>query len=96
MIKDPKKTQPDPQPNRPLHTEVKILKHVIASSTEAEIVGTFHYGKVCMNIRTCLEEAGHKQLGPTPVKTNKNENTDCFANCNVKRKLTKHMDTRQN
>jgi hypothetical protein len=90
---DPKKTQPNPKPNGPLHTEVAIIKNVVSSSTEAEIAGTFHNGKQCSDLRVRLDEAGHKQIGPTPVKTD-NENSERFANRRVKRRLTKHMDMR--
>ena len=90
---DPKKPQPHPTPNGPLHTEVSLIKNVVASSTEAEIASTFHNGKLTADLRIRLEETGHKQINATPMKTD-NENNERFANRNIKRKLTKHMDMR--
>jgi len=92
-VTDPKKPQANPTPNGPLHTEVAVIKNVVSSSTEAEIAGTFHNGKICSDLCTRLDEANHPQIGPTPVKTD-NENSERFANKNVKRRLTKHMDMR--
>jgi hypothetical protein len=66
---DAHKPQATPTPNGTLHTKVSIIKNVVSSSTGAEIAGTFHNGKICSDLRLRLEEAGHKQVGPTPVKT---------------------------
>jgi hypothetical protein len=44
-------------------------------------------------MRTRLEEMGHPQTTATPIKTD-NENSTRFANKNIKRRLTKHMDMR--
>ena len=90
---DPKKPQSNPTPNGPIHTEVSIIKNVVTSSTEAEIASTFHNGKICSDLRVRLEEANHQQQNLTPVKTD-NENSARFANKNIKRRLTKHMDMR--
>ena len=49
-LKDPKKPQPNPTPNGPLHTEVSLIKNVVASSTEAEIASTFHNGKLTADL----------------------------------------------
>ena len=49
-----------------------IIKHVMASASEAETGALFYGCKRVIPYRATLEEMGHAQPGPTPVTTKKN------------------------
>ena len=57
-----------PPANGPIHTECRILKHVVASAAEAEVGGLFHNGQTAVPLRITLHELGFTQP-PTPIKT---------------------------
>ena len=66
---DPEKAPNLPPPaNGPIHTECRILKHLVASAAEAEVGGLFHNGKTYVPLRITLHELGFSQP-PTPIKT---------------------------
>ena len=57
-----------PPKNIPIHTELIILKHVVASATESEFRGMFHNGKTSVPLSITLQELVSPQQ-PTPIKT---------------------------
>ena len=59
-----------PPANGPIHTECRILKHVVASAAaaEAEVGGLFHNGQKAVPLRITLHELGFTQP-PTPITT---------------------------
>ena len=66
---DPKKSPNLPPPaNGPIHTECRILKHVVASADEVEVGGHNHNGQTVVPLRIILHELGFTQP-PTPIKT---------------------------
>ena len=66
---DPKKSPNLPPPaNGPIHTECRILKHVVASADEAEVGGVFHNGQTAVPLIITLHKIGFTQP-PTPIKT---------------------------
>ena len=66
---DPKKSPNLPPPeNGSIHTECRILKHVVVSASEAEVGGLFHNGQTAVPLRITLYELGFTQP-PTPIKT---------------------------
>ena len=63
---DPKKSPNLPPPeNGPIHTECRILKHVVESAAEAEVGGLFHNEQTAVLLRITLHELGFTQP-PTP------------------------------
>ena len=54
--------------NGALLIECKTLRHVVASSAEAETAGIFHNAQVALPIRYMLTQMGHLQP-PTPQLT---------------------------
>ena len=65
----PKKYPKLPPPaNGPIHTECRSLKHVVASTDEAEVGGIFHNGQTGVPLIITLHEIGFNQP-PTPIKT---------------------------
>jgi hypothetical protein len=70
----------------------KVLKHVMSSAAEAEIVAVFINAKEGAVLRTTLEELGHTQH-PTPMETDNNTATG-YINSIIKKKRTKAMDMR--
>ena len=59
---DPKKSPNlPPSENGPIHTECRILKHVVASADEAEVGGLFHNGKPLVPLIITLNELGFNQ-----------------------------------
>ncbi len=44
-----------------------IIKHIMASASEFEIMPLFYGCKVAIPLSTVLEEMGHPQPGPTPI-----------------------------
>ena len=81
------------KPNGPIHVESRILKHVMASATEAEVGALFHNGQEAVFIREILREMGHPQPGPTRIVTD-NSTASGFANRQHKLKRSKAMDMR--
>ena len=66
---DPKKAPNLPTPaNGPIHTECRILKHVVASAAKAEVGGLFQNRQTAVPLRITLNELGFTQP-PTPIKT---------------------------
>ena len=56
---DPEKAPNLPPPsNEPIHTEFRIMKHVVASADEAEVGGMFHNWQTYVPIRITLDEIG--------------------------------------
>ena len=74
------KTYPNllPPANGPIHTECRILKHVVASAAEAEVRGLFHNGKTAVPLIITLHELGFTQP-PTPIKTDNSAAEDIFT-----------------
>jgi hypothetical protein len=70
----------------------KVLKHVMSSAAEAEIVAVFINAKEGAVLRTTLEELGHKQP-PTPMETDNTTDTG-YSNGTIKQKRTKAMNMR--
>ena len=69
-----------------------IIKHVMTSATEAELVGLYIMARKAVYIRIILEEMGHAQP-PTPLQTD-NAMADEIVNGNITPKQTKAMDMR--
>ena len=66
---DPKKSPNLPSPeNGPIHTECRILKHVVESASESEVGGIFQNGQTAVPLRIILHEISFNQP-PTPIKT---------------------------
>jgi hypothetical protein len=70
-----------------------ILKNVMSSAAEAEFGGLFINSREGENIRTTLEELGHKQTEPTPIATD-NSTASGIANETIKQQRSKAMDMR--
>ena len=80
------------QHNSPFHVECKTLRHVVASSAEAETGALFYNGQNIVALRQALECLGHKQP-PTPLKTD--NSTACgYVNKNIRIKKSKSWDMR--
>ena len=71
--------------------ECRTLQNVVTSAAEAETHGVFHNAKQTIPIRHILEELGHKQLKPTPIKTN-NSTAAGYVNKNMQMKRSKTWD----
>ena len=78
--------------NGAVHIECKTLRHVVASSAEAETAGVFHNCQVAIPIRQMLEAMGHKQ-STTTIKTD-NATTYNFIRNNINQKRSKSWDMR--
>jgi len=87
-------TTKNPPINAPVHTECKIMKHVLSSATEAEIGAIFLNCQQAEILRTTLQELGHPQCTTTIVTDNATANN--IINGNAKQKRTKAMDMRYN
>ena len=88
---DPKKFPNLPPPaNGPIHTECRILKHVVASAAEAEFRGLFHNGQTLVPLIITLHELGFTQP-PTPIKTD-NSAAEGIVTATVRQKSSKAMD----
>jgi Reverse transcriptase (RNA-dependent DNA polymerase) len=81
------------KPNGPIHVESRIMRHVMAAASEAEIGALFHNGQEAAHIRTVLKEMGREQSAPTRITTD-NSTADGFANRRTKIKRSKAMDMR--
>jgi hypothetical protein len=69
-----------------------IIKHVMASATEAELAALYIVAREAVYIRIILEELGHKQPA-TPLQTD-NSMADAVCNGKIQPKRTKAMDMR--
>jgi hypothetical protein len=69
-----------------------IIKHVMASATEAELAALYIVAREAVYIRIILEEMGHKQPA-TPLQTD-NSMAEAVVNGKVQPKRTKAMDMR--
>ena len=69
-----------------------IIKHVMASATEAELAALFITAREAVYIRIILMELGHKQPA-TPLQTD-NAMAEAITNGKVQPKRTKAMDMR--
>ena len=80
----------------PLHSpiliECKTLRHVVASSAEAEVAGVFHNAQIAIPIRYILTSLGHPQ--PTTNIITDNSTVALFANDNITQKRSKSWDMR--
>ena len=72
--------------------ECKTLRHVVTSSSEAEVGGIFHNVQTLLPIRAILEALDHTQP-PTPVKTD-NTTAKGFVYNNIVLKKSKSWDMR--
>ena len=72
--------------------ECKGLRHVVASSAEAEIGGIFHNAQQALPIRVALEALGHPQP-PIPIKTD-NSTAHGFIYNNINMRCSKSWDMR--
>ena len=87
---DPKKYPNLPPPsNIPIHTEFRILKHVVASATESEVEGLFHNGQIAVPLRITLHELGFT-LPPTPIKID-NYVAEVIVTATVRQERSKAM-----
>ena len=78
--------------NGALLIECKTLRHVVASSAEAETAGLFHNAQVAIPIRYMLNQLGHQQPA-TPLKTD-NRTATSFVHNNLTQKRSKSWDMR--
>ncbi len=69
-----------------------IIKSVISTDTEAELMGLYIMARKAVYIRIILEELGHKQP-PTPQQTD-NTIAEAIINGKIQPKQTKAMDIR--
>ncbi len=56
--------------NRAVLTLSAIIKHVMLSTSKAELSALYYGSKMAAPLRTTLEELGHNQANPTPITTN--------------------------
>jgi len=71
---------------------VHIIKHVMSSTTKAELAALYIMARELVYIRIILEELGHAQP-PTPLQTD-NDMAGAVVNGKVQPKQTKAMDMR--
>eukprot|EP00804_Cyclotella_cryptica_P009383 CCRYP_018078-RE/>CCRYP_018078-RE protein AED:0.44 eAED:0.44 QI:0/-1/0/1/-1/1/1/0/181 len=69
-----------------------IIKHVVASATEAELAALYIMAREAVFIRIILEELGHTQPA-TPLQTD-NSTAEGVVNGKIQPKRTKAMDMR--
>jgi hypothetical protein len=69
-----------------------VLKHVMSSAAEAELVAVFINAKEGAVLRTTLEELGHPQ--PTAPLETDNTTVTLYSNGTMKQKRTRAMDMR--
>ena len=79
-------------PNGPILTECCTIKHVVASSAEAETSDLFHNAQTALPIRYLLQQMGHPQP-PTPFKTD-NKTANAFVHQEMRHKKSKAWDMR--
>ena len=80
------------QPNGPILTECRSLKHVVASAAEAETSALFHNAQNALPLRYLLSQLGHPQP-PTPLKTD-NQVANAFVHQAMRLKKSKAWDMR--
>ena len=78
--------------NGAILVECKTLRHVVASSAEAETAGIFHNAQVAIPVRYLLNAIGHTQPA-TPLKTD-NTTAHSFVHNNITQKRSKSWDMR--
>ena len=78
-----------PPANGPIHTECRILKHVVASAAKAEVGGLFHNGQTAVPLRIKLHELGFTQP-LTPIKIDKST-AEGIVTATVRQKRPKAM-----
>ena len=76
----------------PILVECKTLRHVVASSVEAEVAGVFHNAQIALNLRHLLISLGHPQ--PQTHIISDNTTATSFANSNLTQKRSKSWDMR--
>ena len=81
------------RPNGPIHVETRILKHVVAAASEAEIAALFHNGQEAVFLRQVLKELGCEQREATRIVMD-NSTAHGFATQRTKLKRSKAMDMR--
>ena len=82
----------DPKPHGPILIECRTLRHVVASSAEAEIAGVFHNAQVAIPLRRILLALGHPQ-DQTPIHTD-NSTAASFVIDNITQRRSKSWDMR--
>ena len=82
----------NPHVNSAFLVECKTLKHVVASSAEAETAGVFHNAQRALPICYMLIQLGHPQP-PTQIKID-NETATNFIHNNITQKRSKSWDMR--
>ena len=88
---DPKKYPNLPPPaNGPIHTECRILKHVVASAAKAEVRGLFHNGQTSVPLRITFHELGFTSP-PISIKTD-NSMAEGIVTATVRQKSSKAME----
>ena len=85
---------PNPRLNGPILVECKLLRHVVASSAEAETAGLFFNAQSAVPIRQALIALGRPQP-PTPLKTD-NSTAVNVVNKSLRQKRSKSWDMRFN
>ena len=78
--------------NGPILVECKTLRHVVASSAEAETAGIFHNAQVAIPIRYILTQIGHTQ--PAMLLKTDNATALSFIQNNITQKRSKSWDIR--
>ena len=78
----------NPYANAATLVECKTLKHVVASSAEAETAGVFHNAQHAIPLRYMLTQLQHPQP-PTPIKCD-NETSEKFIHNNITKKDQNH------
>ena len=81
-----------PKMNGAILVECKTLRHVVSSSTEAEVAGIYHNAGIVVPIRHILKSLNHPQPH-TPLKTNNSTETG-FVYDNIHQKQSKSWDMR--
>ena len=92
FLSDDPSTTKIPTPNGPVLTECRTIRHVVASSAEAETSALFHNAQTAIPIRAILEALGHRQP-PTPLKTD-NATANAFVHQQMRHKKSKAWDMR--
>jgi hypothetical protein len=70
-----------------------IIKHVMSSTSKAELSALYYGCKMAAPLRTTLEELGHNQANPTPITTN-NITAQGLTMGTMTAKASKSMDQR--
>ena len=78
--------------NGPITVLAKVIKHVMSSAAEAEVIAVFMIAQELIPLRLCLEELGHPQP-PTPIKTD-NSTAVGIVNNTIKRQRSHAMEMR--